>query len=341
MRKDTLFIKLNTAELLSALGPKTSCEKGANKSEANRIGRNKQNANDRRLDYSNQLLTLLCLYAYIPNQHGNLHLLNTKDIAEYLHLDVRTVEENLKVLSEKDYISCTQNTTFGKTHYYNITINQYNDMFQKGQGQKYITVPSTWLYDIVQTCRDINSLRAAIRLYILSLTDLACPDPAKRRHSLQSKTTIRTLLPSYLRGFKIKEIISKLTQIGTLIPALKDSGLYQLCCPSHHDSYLLKQKVNLEIQETLRNMQAFSLSKKEFLDRLLAVDGDVIAIARRYGISIAKGAVMRMKAAYPEKCYSCNPTEFSKVFRKICEESFREALMTHNMFLINLAANSR
>ena len=136
-----------------------------------------------------------------PDSNGIVKNINTKELAEKLNVNHKTIWNNINLLCDYGYI-CWCRSYKGLI---NVLILGYKEQREKN-GPGYIVVNDEWFNHILK-CSDVNSLRIMIR------ETMNIDNQNTAGYFFNTKETsydnMRRYLPSYCKRFIIKEVMEK------------------------------------------------------------------------------------------------------------------------------------
>lgn len=146
----------------------------------------------------------LTLYFY-ANSHGVTEEIGYQEIADMMHINIKTVKASLSALSDKGYISVYQPTS--KTFFAEIL--EYESMYKKGQHPSigYITLNSDILFKIIEL-KGINSIRCAVTVIFRTLRN-QFRSSSKTAAAEISIKNITWNLPKYIKPWIIKDALKQ------------------------------------------------------------------------------------------------------------------------------------
>lgn len=161
---------------------------------------------------SNAIKLLLYFHFLNPDSNGIVKNINTKDLAEKLNINHKTVWNNINLLCDYGYI-CWCRSYKGLI---NILIQGYKEQKEKN-GPGYIVVNDEWFRYILQ-CSDVNTLRIMIR------ETMNIDNQNKSGYFFNTKETsyenMRRYLPAYCKRFIIKDVMER---AGDIIAGVFDT----------------------------------------------------------------------------------------------------------------------
>ena len=150
---------------------------------------------------SNAIKMLLYFHFMDPDSNGIVKNINTKELAEKLNVNHKTIWNNINLLCDYGYI-CWCRSYKGLI---NVLILGYKEQREKN-GPGYIVVNDEWFNHILK-CSDVNSLRIMIR------ETMNIDNQNTAGYFFNTKETsydnMRRYLPSYCKRFIIKEVMEK------------------------------------------------------------------------------------------------------------------------------------
>ena len=149
----------------------------------------------------NAMLLFLYLHFLNPDKAGHVFI-DIEEASEMIGCDVKTIRNNLYLLSENNYIA------LGKTDcpgYYQLFIKGYNEYFKKAieNGRGYTTI-SKELFDELLKVKDINSLRLILRTFLHSVESGAKNIQKKER----TYKEVKRELPNYVTQKSMREVLN-------------------------------------------------------------------------------------------------------------------------------------
>lgn len=195
---------------------------------------------------SNSLKLFLLLHFFHPDRFGIIKNVDTREIAKLLDCNIKTVWNNLSILSVYTYISYCKIDTYS----INLIINDYQNYYLPAQknGRGFLVLSKELLQNIIK----IESL-VTLRIYLRELINLDNSN-LKGQASVDHKTIkdIRQILPDYCKPCIIrKSIENSSTDIFTI--SVNDNIVrFEI-----NERYIAKnQKKNL-LQETITKFKKF------------------------------------------------------------------------------------
>lgn len=150
---------------------------------------------------TNAIKLLLYFHFLNPDSNGIAKNINTKELAEKLNVNHKTIWNNINLLCDYGYI-CWCRSYKGLI---NVLILGYKEQKEKN-GPGYIVVNDEWFQHILK-CSDVNSLRIMIR------ETMNIDNQNTTGYFFNTKETsyenIRRYLPSYCKRFIIKDVMDK------------------------------------------------------------------------------------------------------------------------------------
>lgn len=156
---------------------------------------------------SNSIKLLLLLHFYHPDKFGVICNANSLQLAKELGCDIKTIFNNLEILSRYNYISYCKSSTYNIT----VCLNDYESYYlpaNKG-GRGFFVMSLDLLKQIIQL-ENLLTLRIHLR-ELIEIDNLNIKAP----FTAVSKTfkEIKLVLPDYCRPCIIKDAISKKSDI--------------------------------------------------------------------------------------------------------------------------------
>lgn len=150
---------------------------------------------------SNALKLLLLLHFFHPDQFGIIKNVDTREIAQKLNCNIKTVWNNLEILSSYTYISYSKTDTYSINLILNDYENYYLPAHKNGRGFLVLS------FDLLNKIILLDSL-VTLRIYLRELINLDNAN-LKGQASVDHKTfkDIRQVLPAYCKPCIIKKSI--------------------------------------------------------------------------------------------------------------------------------------
>lgn len=263
------------------------------------------------------LLTYLYLHFLCPDKFGLVDV-DTQPMAEVLHCTERTVQNNLRLLSQYGYITCRKGNYPGN---HKVFILDYEKMFlpaYKG-GKGYLTLSEEFLRELCHI-HNINALRFSLRIYMDEILK-------ERKGLTKDKWSFQeaaTLLPSYCGNAKIKNILDQET-INHIFTISKEPHFFFLKLSEWADPRKMVSKLKQEcstavkklIQKINRNAKKNGISFKLYPSDYEDLEG----IALTYRLPLILDAVQQIYDQYirPGLYYK----NIGGLIRTICRRNFQ------------------
>lgn len=150
---------------------------------------------------SNALKLLLLLHFFHPDRFGIIKNVDTREIAQKLNCNIKTVWNNLEILSSYTYISYSKTDTYSINLILNDYENYYLPAHKNGRGFLVLS------FDLLNKIILLDSL-VTLRIYLRELINLDNAN-LKGQASVDHKTfkDIRQVLPAYCKPCIIKKSI--------------------------------------------------------------------------------------------------------------------------------------
>ena len=150
---------------------------------------------------SNALKLLLLLHFFHPDRFGIIKNVDTREIAQKLNCNIKTVWNNLEILSSYTYISYSKTDTYSINLILNDYENYYLPAHKNGRGFLVLS------FDLLNKIILLDSL-VILRIYLRELINLDNAN-LKGQASVDHKTfkDIRQVLPAYCKPCIIKKSI--------------------------------------------------------------------------------------------------------------------------------------
>lgn len=151
----------------------------------------------------NAIKLMLLLHFYHPDKHGILYNINVYELSNLLKCSIRTIWNNLDVLSGYSYISYSKNDG----HTISVILNDYEKYYLPANknGRGFIVMSRDLLDSLIQV-ESLISLRIILR-EIISLDDPSLKGQASVDY--KKIQDIRPTLPSYCKPCIIKDSVVK------------------------------------------------------------------------------------------------------------------------------------
>lgn len=165
---------------------------------------------------TNAIKLLLYIHFLNPDSNGIVKNINTKDIAEKLNVNHKTIWNNINLLCDYGYIYWCRSYK----GLINVLIQGYKEQKEK-YGSGYIVVNDEWMKHILK-CNNVTTLRIMIR------ETMNIDNQNTTGYLFNTKETsydrMRRYLPSYCKRFVIKEAMKKAEDIiaGVFETSIKD-----------------------------------------------------------------------------------------------------------------------
>ena len=163
----------------------------------------------------------IALHFCAPDDMGLVRQITIAHLSKLTGLSTRQVKDNMKCLSENNYIAYSASIADRNTHF-DLMLLDYKKMYLKAEegGKGYITLSEDCLTEI-SGFMNVNELRAYLRLY------LSCDDTSVKSGALCSTklrfSVIKNWLPSYLTKDKVCSILDKLKKYFNFSAAENDA----------------------------------------------------------------------------------------------------------------------
>ncbi len=138
------------------------------------------------------LLLLIGLHFLNPDSNGYIRRVDLVEMADILGCTVRTVSNNLALLSERNYIFVSDSNIPGCRQ---VFITEYTEYFKKAQqgGRGFVRLTSS-LFEKLTLLPDVNAVRLALRTYIEN-SEFESKHKSASEKSLQE---VKSVLPEYV-----------------------------------------------------------------------------------------------------------------------------------------------
>lgn len=156
---------------------------------------------------SNAIKLLLLFHFYSPDRFGIIKNISVKDLSDCLHCNIKTIKNNLEILSQYDYISYC----YTQKHVINLCLTDYEKYFlpaNKG-GRGFFVMSYTLLQQILML-DNLVSLRIHLRQLIeIDNLNISAPYTAVSK----TFTEMKLSLPQYCKPCVIRKSINNSNNI--------------------------------------------------------------------------------------------------------------------------------
>lgn len=195
---------------------------------------------------SNALKLFLMLHFFHPDRFGIIKNVDTREIAQKLNCNIKTVWNNLEILSGYTYISYSKTDTYSVNLILNDYENYYLPAHKNGRGFLVLS------FDLLNKIIALNSL-VTLRIYLRELINLDNAN-LKGQASVDHKTfkDIRQVLPAYCKPCIIKKSIENAsTDIFTT--SINDNVIrFEI-----DERYIAKNQKSILLRETTDKLKQF------------------------------------------------------------------------------------
>lgn len=207
------------------------------------------------------ILIYMLLCGCDPDSHGFSPYGNTRKIAKFLGVTVRTVRNSLWKLAEDGYIEIGG---IGRDGYFTFRITDYEKIgltYMEG-GRGYLNLELEKLQKLA-SMRDVNAMRMAVRIAITVDNPRAHVDG-----TVVNKDRLRSALPNYVTREKFQEALKKLREACPFleIKDAKERDFFSVNLPKGQDAKVRKAQSDMENLNHLKEYvpQLSDWYKKEY-----------------------------------------------------------------------------
>lgn len=203
---------------------------------------------------SNALKLFLILHFYHPDRFGIIKDIDVREIAALLNCNIKTVWNNLDILSSYTYISYSKNDTYS----INLLLNDYESYYLPANknGRGFLVLS----YDLLNKILKINSL-VALRIYLRELINLDNSN-LKGQASVDHKTIkdIRRLLPAYCKPCIIRKSIENCSNDIFTVSINENVIRFEI-----DEHYIAKNQKRILLDETISKLKTFIFNFNSFI----------------------------------------------------------------------------